>query len=70
MSTPVVPRCVAIIQGHPDPSGDHLCHPLADPYVDGAIAAGHQVRRIDLAQLDFPLLRTQRDFETGQLPRR
>ncbi|GEM_PF-6621669 len=24
--------------------------------------------RIDLARLDFPLLRTQQEFETGQLP--
>lgn len=68
MTTPIVPRCVAIIQGHPDPKGSRLCHALADAYVEGAMAAGHQVMRIDLAQLDFPLLRTQQDFETGQLP--
>jgi putative NADPH-quinone reductase len=68
MNAPAVPRRVAIIQGHPDPGGGHLCHALADAYADGAIAAGHQVMRIELAQLDFPLLRTQQDFETGELP--
>ena len=63
-----MPRRAAIIQGHPDPSGNHLCHALADAYAEGAIAAGHQVMRIELAQLDFPLLRTQQDFETGHIP--
>jgi putative NADPH-quinone reductase len=59
---------VAIIQGHPDPAGGHLCHALADAYAQGAMAAGHGVARIELVRLDFPLLRTQQDFETGQLP--
>jgi hypothetical protein len=63
-----MPRRVAIIQGHPDPAGGHLCHALADAYAQGASAAGHEVARIELARLDFPLLRTQQDFETGQLP--
>ncbi len=59
---------LAIIQGHPDPAGGHLCHALADAYADGALAAGHIVHRIDVAALDFPWLRTQEDFETGALP--
>lgn len=41
---------------------------MADAYAEGAIAEGHQVRRIEVAQLDFALLRTQSDFETGELP--
>ena len=32
------------------------------------MAAGHSVRRIDVAALEFPWLRTQEDFETGALP--
>ena len=60
---------IVIIQGHPDPSGHHLLHVLADAYADGATAAGHDVRRIEVAKLDFPLLRTQVEFETGALPR-
>ena len=59
---------VAIIQGHPDPAGHHLLHALADAYAEGAIAAGHEVRRIEVAKLEFPLLRTQVDFETGAVP--
>ena len=59
---------VAIIQGHPDPAGHHLLHALADAYAEGAIAAGHEVRRIEVAKLEFPLLRTQVEFEIGSLP--
>ena len=59
---------VAIIQGHPDPAGGHLCHALADAYAEGAAAAGHSVARIEIATLDFPLLRTQAEFEHGALP--
>jgi putative NADPH-quinone reductase len=59
---------IAIIQGHPDPTGRHLLHAMADAYAEGATAAGHEVRRIEVAKLEFPLLRTQVDFETGALP--
>ena len=61
-------RRIAVIQGHPDPAGHRLLHALADAYVEGATAAGHEVRRSEPAQLEFPLLRTQVDFETGALP--
>src|ERR1041384_6611098 len=63
-----MPKRVAIIQGHPDPAGHHLLHAMADAYADAAVAAGHEVRRIDVAKLDFPLLRTQEDFERGRIP--
>jgi putative NADPH-quinone reductase len=63
-----MPRRVTIIQGHPDPAGNHLCHALADAYAEGAAVAGHEITRIEVARLDFPLLRTQEDFEHGQLP--
>jgi putative NADPH-quinone reductase len=61
-------RRVAIIQGHPDPAGHRLLHAMADAYADGAAAAGHEVRRIEVGKLEFALLRTQADFETGALP--
>jgi putative NADPH-quinone reductase len=63
-----MPRRIAIIQGHPDPAGGHLLHALSDAYAEGAKGTGHEVRRIEVAGLDFPLLRTQADFETGVLP--
>lgn len=62
-----MPR-VVIIQGHPDPAGARLCHALADAYAQGAAAGGHEVARVELARLEFPLLRTQQDFEKGRLP--
>ena len=61
-------RRIAIIQGHPDSSDQHLLHALGDAYAQGAATGGHEVRRIDVGQLDFPLLRTQAEFETGALP--
>ncbi len=61
-------RRITIIQGHPDPGGGHLCHALADAYAAGAENAGHAVRRLEVAGLAFPLLRTQAEFETQAPP--
>lgn len=61
-------RRILLIQGHPDPAGGHLCHALAKAYGRAAEAAGHAVRTIDVARLDFPLLRTQADWNDGTLP--
>jgi len=59
---------ILLIQGHPDTSQDHLCHRLADAYAAGAAEAGHSVRHTNVAALDFPLLRSQRDWEEGAVP--
>jgi putative NADPH-quinone reductase len=56
---------ITIIQGHPDASSRHFGHALADEYAKGAQDGGHTVKRIDVATLDFPLLRTKEDFEHG-----
>ena len=61
---------IVIIQGHPDAAGGHLCHALADAYARGAKAAGHELRRIEVAQLDFPLLRCQTRWLEDAPPRR
>lgn len=61
-------RRIVVIQGHPDPTQKHLLHVLADAYAEGAVQAGHTVRRIEVAELDFPLLRSQADFEGGHMP--
>lgn len=55
-------RKIIIIQGHPDDSQQHFCHALAAAYEKGARAAGHEVRSISVAELDFPLLRTFDDY--------
>ncbi|MDN5000477.1 NAD(P)H-dependent oxidoreductase [Bradyrhizobium sp. GCM10027634] len=61
-------RRIAIIQGHPDASGNHLLNAMADAYAEAAMSSGHEVRRIEVAKLAFSLLRTQSEFETGELP--
>ncbi len=61
-------RRILIIQGHPDVTEDHLGHALAHAYAGAATAAGHQVRTATPAQLDFPLLRSQKEWEHGALP--
>jgi putative NADPH-quinone reductase len=59
---------ITIIQGHPDASTRHFGHALADEYAKGAEDGGHEVRRIEVAQLEFPFLRTKEDFERGVAP--
>ena len=59
---------ILILQGHPDPRGAHLAQALADAYREGAQAAGHELRQVDVAALDFPLLRSQAEWEKGELP--
>jgi putative NADPH-quinone reductase len=59
---------ILILQGHPDPVGGHLSHSLAQAYAEGAREGGHRVETVDIAQLDFPLLRSQADWQHGSLP--
>jgi putative NADPH-quinone reductase len=59
---------IVLIQGHPDASASHLCHALALAYAEGARAGGHEVRQVEVAQLDFALLRNQQEWERGTLP--
>jgi putative NADPH-quinone reductase len=61
-------RSILLIQGHPDADAHHLCHALAASYAGGAQEAGHAVRWVRLAELDFPLLRSQQEWEHGALP--
>lgn len=62
----IMAKRIAIIQGHPDPSGTRLCHALADSYAEGAGLAGAELHRVEVGRLEFPLLRTQADFEKGK----
>ncbi len=63
-----MPKRVVIIQGHPDAQSRHFGHSLADEYAKGCEDGGHEVRRIEVAKLDFPLLRTKEEFEKGTPP--
>jgi putative NADPH-quinone reductase len=59
---------IAVIQGHPDAGRSHFCHALAEAYASSARARGHDVHEINVAALDFPILRSKEAFETGALP--
>jgi len=59
---------IVLLQGHPDSSQAHLCHLLGDAYADGAHGAGHTVTTIDVATLDFPMLRSKEEWEQGTTP--
>ena len=56
---------IVIIQGHPDPKGGRFCHALAQAYAQSAQEGGHDVRTIDVARLDFDLLRSAADWQEG-----
>ena len=56
------------IQGHPDASTSHLCRALGASYVAGAEESGHVVRQINVAELEFPLLCSQKDWEKDIVP--
>lgn len=61
-------RRILIVIGHPDPSPDRFCRVLANAYAAAAERAGHQIRQIDLATMEFPLLKTAEEFEHGTVP--
>lgn len=53
------------MQGHPDCHGAHYCHAIARKYRSAARSAGHEVTQLDIAKLNFPLLTSKQDFDTG-----
>lgn len=59
---------ILLLQGHPDAGAPHFCHALADAYAESAQRAGHEVRRLDIATLDFPVLRSRREWEGEPVP--
>lgn len=61
-------RRILIIQAHPDATRPHLCHALAESYAEGARSAGHEVHALAIAELDFPMLRSQDEWTKGELP--
>ncbi|MBT8115275.1 MAG: NAD(P)H-dependent oxidoreductase [Arenicella sp.] len=59
-------RNILIIQGHPDAKQTHFCHAIAEKYASAAHSASHAIQQITVAELDFPILRTQQDFDQGE----
>lgn len=56
---------ILILDGHPDPSEERFVHALAAAYREGAERGEHSVQTIRVADLEFPLLRSQADYEHG-----
>jgi putative NADPH-quinone reductase len=56
---------ILIIDGHPDPAPQRLIHALAEAYKEGAESSRHEVMVLRVADVEFPLLRTQAEYEHG-----
>jgi len=63
-----MPRRITIIEGHPDPYAGRFNHALAQAYAEGAKGAGHEVHVISLGELDFPLIRSKVEWDSGKIP--
>jgi len=61
-------RRIAIIDAHPDPDPHHLIHAMADACAHGARKAGHGVRRVNVADMDFPILHSAAAWRRAQVP--
>jgi putative NADPH-quinone reductase len=63
-----VSRRLLIIDGHPDADPERFVHALAEACATGAAAARHEIRRISVAELNLPLLRSRREWEAEPPP--
>jgi putative NADPH-quinone reductase len=63
-----MPKRLLVINGHVDPRPERLCHALCEAYARGGREAGHEVRRLDVGELDFPVMREAKEFFSEQLP--
>lgn len=54
---------IVLIQGHPDPQQKHFIHALTNAYQAAAELAGHEVKVIHVAKLNFSLLTSEEEFE-------
>jgi putative NADPH-quinone reductase len=61
-------RRIAIIDAHPDPDPHHLIHAMADACARGARRAGHSVRRVNIADMEFPILHSAAAWRRTQVP--
>ena len=61
-------RRVLVIDGHPDARDGRFVHALAEQYAAGARQAGHVVRMLRVAGIDFPLLTRAEDFRAASAP--
>lgn len=59
---------ILVIQGHPTGDGRRFDDAIAEAYAGGAAEGGHEVRRLTVAALEFPLLRSSEEWERGEVP--
>ncbi|MEP0520537.1 MAG: NAD(P)H-dependent oxidoreductase [Hyphomicrobiales bacterium] len=53
-----------VVQGHPDAENAHYCHAIAEAYISGAVAGGHDIRQINIGELNVPFLRSQAESDS------
>ena len=58
---------ILIVDGHPSANRNHYIHALASAYYGGGQNA-HETRRIDIAQLDFPVLCEPEQWDGKEVP--
>ena len=58
---------ILIIDAHPDPARGRLVHSLADQYASAAEGGGHLVQVVRLCDLQFPWLRSAKEFAARPL---
>ncbi|MCG9915026.1 MAG: NAD(P)H-dependent oxidoreductase [Phenylobacterium sp.] len=69
MTSPRTPsRKILLINGHPDAHPNRLCSALATAYGEGAEAAGHQVKRIEVGSLNLPPITSKVAFTAPVSP--
>lgn len=61
-------KSIVILDGHPDPNPNHLCHGLASRYFEAALENGHKAHFCRIADLTFPILRDPSDFTSKPPP--
>lgn len=61
-------RRIALIDGHPDENPTRLIHALVEAYSAGAHSRDHAVRRVNISELDFPLIGSTYDWHGTYVP--
>jgi putative NADPH-quinone reductase len=56
---------ILVIDAHPDPARGRLVHALAERYASAARTAGHLVKVVRVCDLEFPWLRSAKEFASS-----
>ena len=61
-------RRILVLNGHPDAREERFCAALAAAYEAGAREGGHELKRLNVGEMAFPLIRTAEEFESKVEP--